>query len=197
MRTRHLVALVVAACVALAVWAVVRGRAEQSAGLSERRAVFAASELPLEQVSRVKLERTGAPTLVFERTADGWRQTAPYPHPGDAAAIREVIDAAAALEQSRTVDMHDLDPSTRKAIGLDPPAAVLTLGWADGEQSLELGARTVAGRAWVRRRGGSQDGDGETHGTRAASTRAANDDHPAASVDAVLHDLAVDGDPRQ
>ena len=58
---------------------------------------------------------------------------------------------------------------------MTPPTATLKLTWPGGERSIELGRRTVAGRAWAHVIGRTE----------------------AASIDASLHAIAVDGDPRQ
>jgi hypothetical protein len=86
-----------------------------------------------------------------------------------------VIDVSAALQTTRAVDPASIDPEARAALGLTPPAATLKLTWPGGERSVELGRRTVAGRAWAHVVGRSE----------------------AASIDASLHTIAVDGDPRQ
>jgi hypothetical protein len=86
-----------------------------------------------------------------------------------------VIDVSAALQTTRAVDPASIDPEARAALGLTPPAATLKLMWPGGERSIELGRRTVAGRAWAHVVGRAE----------------------AASIDASLHTIAVDGDPRQ
>ena len=177
MRTRTLVALAILAAVAVASWWSLRGNARRDAGASDRRPLFAADEVPLESVDRVRLERPsgGVPAIEFRRTDAGWAQVEPFAHPADPGAIRQVIDTAAALESTRAVDPAALEPEARVALGLEPPRARLTLGWPGGERTVELGRRTVAGRAWARVAGRPE----------------------ATSVDASLHAAAVDGDPRQ
>jgi hypothetical protein len=86
-----------------------------------------------------------------------------------------VIDVSAALQTTRAVDPASIDPEARAALGLTPPAATLKLTWPGDERSVELGRRTVAGRAWAHVVGRAE----------------------AASIDASLHTIAVDGDPRQ
>lgn len=177
MRTRTLVVLAILAAVAVAAWWSLRGGPRRDAGTVERRPLFAADELPLESVDRVRLERPadGVPAIEFRRSRAGWAQVEPFPHPADPAAIRQVIDTAAALESTRAVDPSALDADARAALGLEPPRARLVIGWPGGERAIELGRRTVAGRAWARVAGRPE----------------------AASVDASLHAAAVDGDPRQ
>lgn len=175
MKTRTLVVLAVLAALLVGGWWAVRARGGAGAGVQRRTSLFAVEEIPLERVDRVEVARRGAPLLSFVRTAEGWMQDAPFPHPADPASIREVVDVAAALAASRAVDPATIDPEARAALGLDPPAATLRLAWPGGERTVELGRRTIAGRAWARVAGRPE----------------------AASVDASLHELAVDADARQ
>lgn len=174
MRTSRLIALAVVACAAFVVW-VTLGRAAPTEQEHARALLLQSSELPLDQVNKISFERAGSPALVFERTGARWVQTAPYTHPADPIALRQVLEAAAELEQTRTVEFERLDAATRASLGLQPPHAVLRMAWPGGERVLEFGKRTVAGRAWTHVQGRAQ----------------------AASVDAALHQLTVDGDPRQ
>lgn len=175
MRTRTLLILAVLASALVAAWWSVRARGPAGASVERRASLFAVDEIPLERVDRVEVARRGAPLLSFVRGADGWVQDAPFPHPADPASIREVIDVAASLAASRAVDPASIDPEARAALGLDPPAATVRLAWPGGERTVELGRRTIAGRAWARVTGRAE----------------------AASVDASLHELAVEGDARQ
>lgn len=175
MKTRSLVILAVIAVLAVTGWWSVRGRGGGGTDRQLRASLFASDEIPLEQIDRIELARTGTETFVFVRSADGWVQQAPFAHPADPASIREVIDVCAALQSTRAVDPSSIDPEARAALGLSPPAATLRLSWPGGERSIELGRRTVAGRAWARVIGRNE----------------------AASIDASLHEIAVDSDPRQ
>ena len=175
MKTRSIYILAVTALLAVIGWWSVRGRSDASADRSARASLFAADEIPLEQVDRIELTRSNEEPIVFVRTATGWIQQSPFAHPADPASIREVIDVSAALQTTRAVDPASIDPAARAALGLTPPAATLKLAWPGGERSVELGRRTVAGRAWAHVIGRTE----------------------AASIDASLHAIAVDGDPRQ
>jgi hypothetical protein len=150
-------------------------RSDASTDRTARTSLFAADEIPLEQIDRIELTRSNEEPIVFVRTATEWIQQSPFVHPADPASIREVIDVSAALQTTRAVDPASIDPEARAALGLTPPAATLKLTWPGGERSVELGRRTVAGRAWAHVVGRSE----------------------AASIDASLHTIAVDGDPRQ
>lgn len=175
MKTRSIYILAVTALLAVIGWWSVRGRSDASADRSARASLFAADEIPLEQVDRIELTRSNEEPIVFVRTATGWMQQSPFAHPADPASIREVIDVSAALQTTRAIDPASIDPAARAALGLTPPAATLKLAWPGGERSVELGRRTVAGRAWAHVIGRAE----------------------AASIDASLHAIAVDGDPRQ
>ena len=175
MKTRSIYILAVTALLAVIGWWSVRGRSDASADRSARASLFAADEIPLEQVDRIELTRSNEEPIVFVRTATGWMQQSPFAHPADPASIREVIDVSAALQTTRAIDPASIDPGARAALGLTPPAATLKLAWPGGERSVELGRRTVAGRAWAHVIGRAE----------------------AASIDASLHAIAVDGDPRQ
>jgi hypothetical protein len=175
MKTRSICILAVIALLAVVGWWSVRGHSDTSTDRTARASLFAADEIPLEQIDRIELTRSNEEPIVFVRTATGWIQQSPFAHPADPASIREVIDVSAALQTTRAVDPASIDPEARAALGLTPPAATLKLTWPGGERSVELGRRTVAGRAWAHVVGRSE----------------------AASIDASLHTIAVDGDPRQ
>jgi hypothetical protein len=175
MKTRSICVLAVVALLAVVGWWSVRGPSNASADRTARASLFAADEIPLEQIDRIELTRSNEEPIVFVRAEMGWIQQSPFYHPADSASIREVIDVSAALQTTRAVDPASIDPEARAALGLTPPAATLKLTWPGGERSLELGRRTVAGRAWAHVIGRAE----------------------AASIDASLHAIAVDGDPRQ
>lgn len=175
MSGRALAVLAALCAMAVAAWLAVREDAAPDAGSVERRPLFAPDEVPLDRVDRVRVERGDAPAVEYRRTGAGWAQVEPFPHPADAAALRGVIDAFAALAVTREVDPAAIDPEARAALGIDPPQARITVAWPGGERTIELGRRTVAGRAWARLAGAPR----------------------AASVDASLHAMAVDDDPRQ
>jgi hypothetical protein len=175
MKTRSICILAVIALLAMVGWWSVRGHSDTSTDRTARASLFAADEIPLEQIDRIELTRSNEEPIVFVRTATGWIQQSPFVHPADPASIREVIDVSAALQTTRAVDPASIDPEARAALGLTPPAATLKLTWPGDERSVELGRRTVAGRAWAHVVGRAE----------------------AASIDASLHTIAVDGDPRQ
>ena len=175
MKTRSICILAVVALLAVVGWWSVRGPSNASTDRTARASLFAADEIPLEQIDRIELTRSNEEPIVFVRAEMGWIQQSPFYHPADSASIREVIDVSAALQTTRAVDPASIDPEARASLGLTPPTATLKLTWPGGERSIELGRRTVAGRAWAHVIGRAE----------------------AASIDASLHAIAVDGDPRQ
>lgn len=173
MRTRTLAVLALLASLAVAAWLSLRP-ATAAPGTVRRQSLFAEDEVPVDRVDRVRVDLADGTGLAFERAAAGWRQSAPFPHPADPTAIREAVVLAASLVSMRAEDPARLDAAARAALGLDPPAATVTLSWPGGERAIRLGRRTVAGRGWVQVAGRVE----------------------AASVDAALHAMVLDGDPR-
>ena len=136
--------------------------------------VFSRAELPVDDVSRITLERRDQPTLIFERDTLGqWWQVEPFRYPLDPFSIRKLPVLASELTSSADaeVDSENDDDS----LGFNPPLASITFE-ADGYDSQEilLGSRTVAGRAYARK---GSDG----------STLVVNRD---------LHERVIDEDPK-
>lgn len=120
------------------------------------------ADFDVDAVDRLVIERSAVretadaatpADLVFELGAEGWRQTAPFEIVAEGFPIRQVLIAAADLAASRRTPVAGLDGRDGPdlaGIGLDPPEAVVRFQSPDGERRLELGARTVAGRSWIR-----------------------------------------------
>ena len=116
----------------------------------------------VEAIDRLVIERprttegSDAPApkdLVFELGPEGWRQTSPFEIVAEGFPIRKVLIAAADLAASRRTPLAGLDGRNGPdlaGIGLDPPEAVVRFRGPDGERRVQLGARTVAGRSWIR-----------------------------------------------
>jgi len=146
-----------------------------------RRLLIAADEIDPERVNRIELARDGK-RFVFERvSADPsedsaaetsssqatWRQIEPVTHAADAWAVRQFISRVLKAESVRHVDVASAEVSTGvgtmhatlEAAGLAPAIATVTLREApssDGagrEVVVELGRRSLAGRAFARRAG--------------------------------------------
>lgn len=139
------------------------------------------SPIPVDDVDRVVVRRHGAldegppVDLVFERDAEGWRQVEPFEVAADGYQVRQLVVAAADLVASRRTPIAELsEAGGLRRIGLDDSIDRVVLDWPGGSTSLELGSRTVAGRAWLR-----VDGDDDV-----------------LVVDDALHDRAIDDDVR-
>lgn len=174
MRSRTLAVLAALAAAAMLAWAAVRPGAG-GAPAARRQSLFAEDEIPVDRVDRLRVELSGGRAFEFVRAADGWSQSVPFEHPADPAAVREAAVLVASLVATRVADPAAMDAEARAALGLEPAMARVTLAWPGGERAVELGRRTVSGRGWVRVAG----------------------QRDAASVDAALHALVLDGDLRQ
>lgn len=174
-----LVTWLVAAILVIA--AVVAGRqASDERTTSAVAARVHATPIPVDEVDRVVVDRTvpgedRATRLVFVRDTDGWRQESPFEVAADGFAIRQLVVAAADLVATRRTPVDEAIAETGlDRLGLEPPDGRIELGWPGGETVVELGARTVAGRAWIR----------------------IDEDDDLLVVDDGLHERAVDDDPR-
>jgi hypothetical protein len=134
----------------------------QQAGRGESRPLVSPDELPVDEVTRITLIRHDDQRLVFERAAEGrWIQVEPFEHPLDRFAVRRLITAATEVQvvDVLEVDAHiagkrtDESPWALADLALDPPEARITYDWAGDSLTIELGRRTVAGRAYLRRSG--------------------------------------------
>ena len=139
------------------------------------------SPIPVDDVDRVVVRRHGAldegppVDLVFERDAEGWRQVEPFEVAADGYQVRQLVVAAADLVASRRTPIAELSEAGGLGrIGLDDSIDRVVLDWPGGSTTLELGSRTVAGRAWLRVDGGDD----------------------VLVVDDALHDRAIDDDVR-
>ena len=114
--------------------------------------VFADNPLPVDDIDRIRVVRSGEAPLVFQRDKEGWHQVEPFKVAADGYSIRKLLVAAADLEMSRRLSREELPEGSDLAqLGLDPAAAVVELSAGeDFSTRIELGRRTVAGRAWIR-----------------------------------------------
>lgn len=150
------------------------------------RPLLAAGELPVERIDEIRLVRDEGDSWVFRREGAAWRQVEPFEVPVESFSMRQHAVAAEALRSSRRLDAADRPRDEQGGsidLGLEPPLGRVTFAWNDPgaapgasrrELTLDLGRRSVAGRAWLRR-----GGDGAVH-----------------AVDAGLHARLLDGDPR-
>ena len=128
--------------------------------------------LPAQPV-RITIERIGEPRLLLEREGSQWVQREPFAHPLLLHTVEELLRTAA---QVRVIGRLDGRGVELASLGLDPPRALLRVEDADGTDAvtIEIGARGLAGRAFLRLAG--------------------RDD--VFVTEAALHELALTGDPR-
>lgn len=159
-------------------WLALAMRSDRAAGASDRNSSGAPAAAllltpeawPIERIDGIEVRRGGG-SLRFERRGDGWFQIDPYDQPAEGAALRELLLLAAERRVSSRTKVSEVDLA---ALGLSPPQAELIATAGGRSTRLQLGRRSVGGRAWIR----VDEGD-------------------AISTQAVLHDALLDGDLRQ
>ena len=153
--------------------------AESTADELQKATVFSA-KFSVDSIDRLVVEIPSEEpprTLVFELGEEGWRQILPFEIAADGFAIRQLIVAAADLAASRRTPISEViseDGPGLASLGLDPPEAIIGFEAPGFQSKIELGARTVAGRSWIRIVG----------------------DDEVLVVDDDLHQRAIDDDPR-
>jgi hypothetical protein len=198
--TRSIIALAIAALLALAFRSLRSPEAE--AGPS-RRPFLAEGMLDPERVDRIELVREGRRT-VFERTGDAddalWMQVEPVVHAADGWAVRQLLGRLLKAESVRRVEGVSSEKGANEKganeegaaraladAGLAPPVATLRLrerasdGRPGREVVVELGRRSLAGRAFARLASGDRGADGR-------------DGYDV--VDSALHEFALERDLR-
>ncbi|QOJ18741.1 MAG: DUF4340 domain-containing protein [Phycisphaeraceae bacterium] len=140
-----------------ALWAWRTDESARSAPRQDAR-LFAQGTLPVDEVSRITLERRDRPAMVFERGPDGaWKQVAPFEHPVETFSMREFVVQAASLESAMRVPASELTGEhAPNRLELDPPLASLRLEWSGGSREILIGRRMLGGRSYVRM---GRDGD--------------------------------------
>ena len=129
----------------------VRGMTVNASVASGPSRVFADAPFEVDTIDRLAISREGGEELVFVRGPEGWRQAQPFDVAADGFAVRELLVTLADLEQSRRFESSELPEGASPAgLGLDPPLAVVEVSAGDARRRIELGRRTVAGRAWIR-----------------------------------------------
>ena len=106
------------------------------------------ANLPVDRIEEVLVTRPEGMSHRFVNEGTGWIQVDPFEVGLDAFRVRQFGTAAQALTRVDSMSLDD--PLTASRLGLDPPVARVTWRWGDGEETVELGNRTLAGRAWVR-----------------------------------------------
>ena len=129
-------------------WFLLRGESGLAGNSADT--VALASEVPLERVEQIELQYRDGRLLVFERNDSGWRQVKPFPVGVETFSARQLGAVAADLRGSEVSLEEEGSGPTSTQLGLDPAAATITWRWPEGEHSVSLGNRTLAGRAWAR-----------------------------------------------
>ncbi len=142
---RIIVIWIVAAAATVSWWSM-----RNSPGKGERVRIARplATSLPVDRIQEVLITRPDGRLHRFADDGSGWRQVEPFDVGLDAYSVRQFGTAAQALTRVDSMELDDSETASR--LGLDPPVATITWRWADGEETVELGNRTLAGRAWVR-----------------------------------------------
>ncbi len=120
--------------------------------------LLTAGDLPIDEVDRITITRADAPPMIFERSGSEWMQSQPFAHPMDPYSMRQMVAAARELTLIDRIPPHALGSdqslaTLQLAAPPAPSAGEITYQWAGGSLTLELGRRSVAGRAYLRRKG--------------------------------------------
>lgn len=170
---RTLAALAVAGGCALGIRALSRGGEAVATG---RAPLVVPDAIDAERLSEVLIERDGVRSR-FERRDGAWWQTEPVRHPVDGWSMRQLATRVLKTEAVRTAAPTD---TTLRDAGLAPAVGRLEFaeegdGGAAGRRlAIELGKRSLAGRAYARVAGGE-----------------------VAVIDGTLHDIVLERDPRE
>lgn len=152
------------------------GAATQTNDRTASRRLITDAQLPVSSITSITLKRAGETTLVYERQGTEWVQTQPFSHTMEPFSIRQLAQQVQEMEFIDVIQPADLrDGLSLASLSLQPPAAELTFQWLDGTMNLELGRRSVAGRAFLR-----IGGDDRIH-----------------IVNQKLHERVIDMDPRE
>lgn len=147
--------------------------------------LHALAALPIDDITRITLVRRDEAPMMFERRGIDWHQTQPFAYPMDPFSIRQFAVIAHDLDVFDQLTIDELrGGQTLQSLGLDQPAAAVTFEWPGDSLSIELGRRSVAGRAFARISKGSD--------SKGTSGRGA-----IYVVNHKLHDRAVDMDPKE
>jgi hypothetical protein len=154
-----------------------------------RAPLVSAEAIDTDRVATIVLERDGV-KHVFERRGNAWQQTEPVRHAIDGWSMRQLIGRVLKAESVRTIELPDA--ATRGArlaeAGLAPPSARIELREetaASGSSAprvlaIELGRRSLAGRAYARVAAGPADSADRYQ-----------------VIDAELHEYALGRDPKE
>lgn len=151
---RSIVALAIAGLLGFVAWRLPDGGPDGVA--NARRPLVPADAIDPEVVEEVVLEREGR-IHRFERRAGKWVQVEPVFHPLDSWAVRQLVSRVLKAESIRAVDAGAEGEVDLAGAGLSPPVGRITLreagsgaGAAGRTLVVELGRRSLAGRAYAR-----------------------------------------------
>ena len=127
-------------------------RQDQDASDRVRATYPLGDSIPLDRLTEVRITHADGRTFEMISTPAGWQQTAPFPVGIDTYSLRQLGSAAQGLVRVDSIDITEPEAAAR--LGLDPAAATITWRWREDDEivskTVELGNRTLAGRAWVR-----------------------------------------------
>jgi hypothetical protein len=149
-----------------------------------RAPLVAAGSIEPESLASVELEREGV-VHRFARRDGAWWQIEPVEHPVDGWSMRQFASRVLKVESVRSVPLSGDEAARTEALraaGFDPPVGRIRLvdepaGAAPRSVEIELGRRSLAGRAYARIVGSATGG--------------------YEVVDATLHEYALERDPRE
>ncbi len=122
---------------------------------ADRHAARLAAELSLtacfnpDEVREALIVRPGVRARVT-REGPVWRLMEPVEAPADALEVARLLDALAATTEGTLIPTDELEDTPRRELGLDPPAAQITLARPGGDILFEVGHPLPGGRLYAR-----------------------------------------------
>ncbi len=156
------------------------------AAASTRAPLVARDAIDPERLASIELDRDGV-HYSFERRGTSWWQTKPVLAAVDGWSMRQLATRLLKVESVRVVDAAAQPGGEAKSLsdaGLVPPTARIVLkeeasaGASPRELTIDLGRRTLAGRAYARVSGSGPTGSYHV-------------------IDSALHEFAVERDPKE
>jgi hypothetical protein len=96
--------------------------------------------LTADQITSIRLAKTGSEPLTLQKTGDAWQVTTPNPLTADQDAITSLTSAVSPLTSDRLIDEH---PQSLTSYGLDAPTNEVDITTKDGKtQKLLFGSDT-------------------------------------------------------
>ena len=99
--------------------------------------------LPADQLTTIRIAKTGSEPLTLEKKGDQWQITTPNPLPADQDAVAALSGAVSPLNSDRLIDEN---PQSLKSFGLDNPTSEVDFTTKDGKtHKLLFGSDTPSG----------------------------------------------------